>query len=380
FNRIKLVYTSKLIDYPVSYQTRHTLAILHNNEGICEMVSIVRQACMAPLSPQNLFNIAKIEEGRDKQWIRNLNQITKRNSERALELQSLRVDLNFFDWDQELVSYGRKAQEQINSNIFHPSFASHITDFDETTKCLACHSFPKCTARGDPMPEVCMVCDNCVRRMADNPSFVNVKSNMQKMLEVIDAISKVKQQFGHLPVYQEKFPRILKTKEDAFLLLDDLVLLEINLNSLDESSDGCDNIIDNPDDIINIDNTSSSLGKRVRKDEEHDGTKKIIIDFSNHPLLETYSKLLFNLQNHHVEEDSQRARHLSIMLEWSVVNYELFNEAGWIETKLLSPDQMREVLDKLARETTLSSLSFRDVDFHPELVEYAIGRGEIQIL
>ncbi|CAJ0853702.1 4946_t:CDS:1, partial [Entrophospora sp. SA101] len=77
FNRIKLVYTSKLIDYPVSYQTRHTLAILHNNEGICEMVSIVRQACMAPLSPQNLFNIAKIEEGRDKQWIRNLNQITK---------------------------------------------------------------------------------------------------------------------------------------------------------------------------------------------------------------------------------------------------------------------------------------------------------------
>ncbi|CAJ0769345.1 22021_t:CDS:2, partial [Entrophospora sp. SA101] len=157
-------------------------------------------------------------------------------------------------------------------------------------------------------------------------------------------------------------------------------IVEINLNSLDESSDGCDNIIDNPDDIINIDNTSSSLGKRVRKDEEHDGTKKIIIDFSNHPLLETYSKLLFNLQNHHVEEDSQRARHLSIMLEWSVVNYELFNEAGWIETKLLSPDQMREVLDKLARETTLSSLSFRDVDFHPELVEYAIGRGEIQIL
>ncbi|CAH1768507.1 289_t:CDS:2, partial [Entrophospora sp. SA101] len=452
FNRIKLVYTSKLIDYPVSYQTRHTLAILHNNE--------------------------MIEEGRDKQQIRNLNQITKHNAERALELQSLREDLNFFDWDQELVSYGRKAQEQINSNIFHPSFASHITDFDETTKCLACHSFPKCTARG-----LCKLCrfyvdnglksqivdknyqskievsekidletmyesalngifgfsdfrdgqkdailsfaqnhdtlvlkqtgggkslcydlasvmtagiivvfsplkaliddqvlelinagvpccglyastaqpvhyqqkvfqeiscgltkvifttpekfkfnigfqkmlervgaDNGIRfvvdeahcildqehfrdswsylcnlkqnfpvapilllsatcknidaqeivarlgnlmqesgrsardglpaktivmfnrkdirtvmgiysgrqeRMADNPSFVNVKSNMQKMLEVIDAISKVKQQFGHLPVYQEKFPRILKTKEDAFLLLDDLVLRKL---------------------------------------------------------------------------------------------------------------------------------------------------------
>ncbi|CAJ0866313.1 1128_t:CDS:2, partial [Entrophospora sp. SA101] len=484
FNRIKLVYTSKLIDYPVSYQTRHTLAILHNNE--------------------------MIEEGRDKQQIRNLNQITKHNAERALELQSLREDLNFFDWDQCFM------EEKLNSNIFHPSFASHITDFDETTKCLACHSFPKCTARG-----LCKLCrfyvdnglksqivdknyqskievsekidletmyesalngifgfsdfrdgqkdailsfaqnhdtlvlkqtgggkslcydlasvmtagiivvfsplkaliddqvlelinagvpccglyastaqpvhyqqkvfqeiscgltkvifttpekfkfnigfqkmlervgaDNGIRfvvdeahcildqehfrdswsylcnlkqnfpvapilllsatcknidaqeivarlginhqkilvirdkyfgnnsiifqvqkrrdnkeqfledilrainesgrsardglpaktivmfnrkdirtvmgiysgrqeRMADNPSFVNVKSNMQKMLEVIDAISKVKQQFGHLPVYQEKFPRILKTKEDAFLLLDDLVLRKL---------------------------------------------------------------------------------------------------------------------------------------------------------
>ena len=67
------------------------------------------------------------------------------------------------------------------------------------------------------------------------------------MLEVIDAITKIKQQvtrndvidvfrqsqakdiknqFGHLPVYQEKFPRILKTK-DVFLLLDDLVLRKL---------------------------------------------------------------------------------------------------------------------------------------------------------
>ncbi|CAJ0839992.1 2726_t:CDS:2 [Entrophospora sp. SA101] len=379
---------------------------------------------MAPLSPQDLFNIAKIEEGRDKQQIRNLNQITKHNAERALELQSLREDLNFFDWDQCFM------EEKLNSNIFHPSFASHITDFDETTKCLACHSFPKCTARGlcklcrfyvdnglksqivdknyqskievlekidlETMCEsalngifgfsdfrdgqkdailsfaqnhdtlvlkqtgggkkivarlginhqkILVICDKyfgnnsiifqvqkrrdnkeqfledilrainevevgkCIiycasvkgcenllsdlqdkvakeiitmyhgelsakekstktivmfnrkdirtvmgiysgrqERMADNPSFVNVKSNMQKMLEVIDAISKVKQQvsrndvvdvfrqsqakdiknqFGHLPVYQEKFPRILKTKEDAFLLLDDLVLRKL---------------------------------------------------------------------------------------------------------------------------------------------------------
>lgn len=33
FNRVKLIYTSKLIDYTASYQTRYALAILHNNEG-----------------------------------------------------------------------------------------------------------------------------------------------------------------------------------------------------------------------------------------------------------------------------------------------------------------------------------------------------------
>lgn len=36
---------------------------------------------------------------------------------------------------------------------FHPSFAFQIPDFDETMKCIACHAFPKCTAKG-----FCHVC------------------------------------------------------------------------------------------------------------------------------------------------------------------------------------------------------------------------------
>ncbi len=66
FNRVKLIYTSKLIDYTASYQTRHALAILHNNEGICELVNIARQASNASLSNQNLLNITKIEKERDR--------------------------------------------------------------------------------------------------------------------------------------------------------------------------------------------------------------------------------------------------------------------------------------------------------------------------
>ena len=100
----------------------------------------------------------------------------------------------------------------------------------------------------DPIPKECTVCDNCIRRMTDNPIYMDIRSDVQKMLEVIDAITKTEQQinrnqvidvfrqsqakdiknhFGHLAVYQEKFTRKLKTKEDAFLLLDDLVLRKI---------------------------------------------------------------------------------------------------------------------------------------------------------
>src|SRR6266498_931890 len=100
FNRVKLIYTSKLIDYTASYQTRHALAILHNNEGICELVNIARQASNASLSNQDLLNITKIEKERDRQRINNIERIEKRNIERTLVLQNLREDLSSINWNQ----------------------------------------------------------------------------------------------------------------------------------------------------------------------------------------------------------------------------------------------------------------------------------------
>lgn len=41
FNRVKLIYMLKLIDYSTLYQTRYALAILYNNEEICKMVNII---------------------------------------------------------------------------------------------------------------------------------------------------------------------------------------------------------------------------------------------------------------------------------------------------------------------------------------------------
>ncbi|GBB99624.1 hypothetical protein RclHR1_35890001 [Rhizophagus clarus] len=117
------------------------------------MVNIARHASNASLSHQDLLNIAKIEKERNQQRINNVGRIEKRNAEHALTLQNLHKDLDSFNWNQELVSYRKKAQYQIDSNSFCPSFAIHIPDFNEITKCIACHAFPKCTAR-----DLCRVC------------------------------------------------------------------------------------------------------------------------------------------------------------------------------------------------------------------------------
>src|SRR5213082_160852 len=101
----------------------------------------------------------------------------------------------------------------------------------------------------DPSPQECNICDNCIRRATDNPVYTDVRSDMLKMLEVINVITEMGQQqitrnnvvdvfrqsqakdiksrFGHLAVYKENFTRKLKTKEDAFLLLDELILRKI---------------------------------------------------------------------------------------------------------------------------------------------------------
>ncbi|CAI2189934.1 16770_t:CDS:2, partial [Funneliformis geosporum] len=172
-------------------------------------------------------------------------------------------------------------------------------------------------------------------------NYEAVTSVEQKKLELLKTCGKIQ-------AYQTGNNYLLRTST---------IVEKMNLNNLDESSDGHDNIINHPNDIISMKNpflensqinvntgrtmteletiNSQSIGKRAHKDEDHDVTKNIFVDYSKHTLLKTYCKLLFDLQDHHLEEDSQRARHLAIMLEWHVVDYELFNEAGWIENPLL---------------------------------------------
>nr|CAG8616865.1 8250_t:CDS:10 [Entrophospora candida] len=318
----------------------HALAILHNNEGICEMVSIVRQACMAPLSSQDLFNIAKIEEGSDfdevtkclachsfpKCTARGLcrlcrfyvdnglkDQIVDKNFQSKIEV-SENIDLEtmcesaldgifgFSDFHggqkEAILSFAQNHDTLVlkktgGGKSLCYALASVITTgitvvfsplkalIDDQVLELTNAGIPCCglyasTSQPDNKERFledilkiineievgkCIIycasvkgCENLLSELQDKVAkeiiamYHDVKLDMQKMLKVIDEITKVKQQvtgndvvdvfrqsqakdiknqFGHLPIYQEKFSRILKTKEDAFLLLDDLVLRKL---------------------------------------------------------------------------------------------------------------------------------------------------------
>ncbi|RHZ83721.1 hypothetical protein Glove_88g115 [Diversispora epigaea] len=220
FNRVKLIYTSKLIDYHFSYQTRHALAILHNNEGICELVNIVRQACNSPLSSQDLLNITKIEKERDQERVKNIGRIEKRNTERVLALQNLRDDLDSFDWNQELVTYGKKTQEQIDFSSFQLLFSIYIPDFNEITKCIGCHAFPKITARG-----LCRVCRFYIDNGLKNQIIDKNYKLKNEVSENIDLESKCK--FALERIFQfSKFRNGQKTVIESFIQNQDTFVLK----------------------------------------------------------------------------------------------------------------------------------------------------------
>ncbi|RIA93782.1 hypothetical protein C1645_818983 [Glomus cerebriforme] len=91
------------------------------------------------------------------------------------------------------------------------------------------------------------------------------------------------------------------------------------------------NVGDNNDRRYNKPEISSKRKRKYKDPVDIWEIEEIKVDYTKHPLLENYCNLLFKLQYHPVEEESQRARHISKMLKWHVVNQEMFIEVGWIE-------------------------------------------------
>ncbi|CAG8684064.1 19507_t:CDS:2, partial [Rhizophagus irregularis] len=84
---------------------------------------------------------------------------------------------------------------------------------------------------GDPVPQECTLCDNCIRRVTDNPVYIDVQSDVLKMLEIINVTTKMHQQITRnniVDVFRRSQAKEVKSQfEDALLLLDDLILRKI---------------------------------------------------------------------------------------------------------------------------------------------------------
>ncbi|CAG8709383.1 11180_t:CDS:1, partial [Scutellospora calospora] len=135
FNRVKLVYLDKKIDYWKSFTARHAIAVIYYNKEYTYVLFEIREICSQPFALENLLNICMIENERSKQNQLNVEKIHQHNKMRSEKYASECKELGGFDFSQKLVPYKMKAQEKLRKNEFYPSFASLIVDFDVTIRC-----------------------------------------------------------------------------------------------------------------------------------------------------------------------------------------------------------------------------------------------------
>ncbi|CAG8496835.1 10109_t:CDS:10, partial [Cetraspora pellucida] len=176
FNRVKLNYTDKKVDYAKSFSTRHGLAVLHNNN-------------------ENL------EQKEDKRK-HNVAEINKRNALRAKKIAETRKQIEEFDYSKDLIPYGITIKENIINEEFRPSFANLIPDFDGFVLCEGCKCFPKRSPKGG----LCRLCyfyyEYGLASYIINPKFHN-SNEKQKEIMPIELIDSVVNDFFRLNNYRE---------------------------------------------------------------------------------------------------------------------------------------------------------------------------------
>jgi hypothetical protein len=104
FNRLKLNYTEKKIDYPKSFRARHALSVIHNNNGFIELQRKVRIAGnLVSFSDQDEKNLFKIWKQKEQKRKSNLMAIETRNKKRAGKIIDQKKRLESFDFSQVLI-------------------------------------------------------------------------------------------------------------------------------------------------------------------------------------------------------------------------------------------------------------------------------------
>ena len=106
FNRQKLSFVSKLIDYWKTYSTRHALAVIHNNSGLLSMLQDIRaQKGLSAFSENDILNIEHLSNERELQRQRNQQDIHIHNAAKVAKIVQQKKNLEMFDFDQVYKGY-----------------------------------------------------------------------------------------------------------------------------------------------------------------------------------------------------------------------------------------------------------------------------------
>ncbi|CAG8726270.1 16321_t:CDS:2, partial [Racocetra persica] len=95
---------------------------------------------------------------------------------------------------------------------------------------------------------------------------------------------------------------------------------------------------------------SHNIEDEVSNSQTHPTVEELIFDTHIATLLLQYRRVLEEMRNHYVEQESQRGRHLSNMLKWSVVDHSLFNGFKFV-VSLLRPAINMSLLEPILMES-----------------------------
>jgi hypothetical protein len=159
FNRLKLKYLSKLLDFWKTHGARHGCAVVEQNHGFTELVSLARERCqLAPLSARDMHKIRKHEVEKEAGNEKYRGAMEEKIEKKRKKMQELRAEKANFSLDTEWVAYkSRQNEEEIRrltlSSSWEQYYVAKDPDFTVHPKCIGCDMHSKVHTNG--------LCNNC---------------------------------------------------------------------------------------------------------------------------------------------------------------------------------------------------------------------------
>ena len=143
-----------------------------------------------------------------------------------------------------------------------------------------------------------------------------------------------------------------------------LLMSQRNGNSLSENPPAYDDNIEDGEGFNSQDGEGSNS-------QTHSTTEELTFDSHIAELLLPYRRILEEMRNHHMEEELQRARHLSLMLKWTVVDCSLFKGSKFC------PNLHKPAVNMILLESFLMETKNKHLHHTAMIVHNLIAKGII---